>query len=104
MFGPAITSLGTMVAVVSLLGDWRCSDKVNSVEQDAGLHFLLNVDTSLSDQSLTEKLAALGIRVRALSSYYHDQSEDLHCLVINYSGLKEERLAAALAAISGELA
>ncbi len=89
-------------AVVSLLEKCSFSDKLTIQEQDAGLHFLLNVDTSLSDQSLTEKLAALGIRVRALSSYYHDQSEDLHCLVINYSGLKEERLAAALAAISQE--
>ena len=91
-------------AVVSLLEKCSFSDKLTIQEQDAGLHFLLNVATSLSDQSLTEKLAALGIRVRALSSYYHDQSEDLHCLVINYSGLKEERLSAALAAISGELA
>lgn len=89
-------------AMVSLLEKCSFSDKLTIQEQDAGLHFLLNVDTSLSDQSLTEKLAALGIRVRALSSYYHDQSEDLHCLVINYSGLKEERLAAALAAISQE--
>ena len=89
-------------AVVSLLEKCSFSHKLTIQEQDAGLHFLLNVDTSLSDQSLTEKLAALGIRVRALSSYYHDQSEDLHCLVINYSGLKEERLSAALAAISQE--
>lgn len=89
-------------AVVSLLEKCSFSDKLTIQEQDAGLHFLLNVDTSLSDQLLTEKLAALGIRVRALSSYYHDQSEDLHCLVINYSGLKEERLAAALAVISQE--
>lgn len=89
-------------AVVSLLEKCSFSDKLTIQEQDAGLHFLLNVATSLSDQSLTEKLAALGIRVRALSSYYHDQSEDLHCLVINYSGLKEERLAAALATISQE--
>lgn len=88
--------------VVSLLENCSFSHKLTIQEQDAGLHFLLNVDTSLSDQSLTEKLAALGIRVRALSSYYHDQSEDLHCLVINYSGLKEERLSAALAAISQE--
>ena len=89
-------------AVVSLLEKCSFSDKLTIQEQDAGLHVLLNGDTSLSAQSLTEKLAALGIRVRALSSYYHDQSEDLHCLVINYSGLKEERLAAALAAISQE--
>ena len=89
-------------AVVSLLENCGFSDKLTIQEQDAGLHFLLNVATSLSDRALTEKLAALGIRVRALSSYYHDQSEDLHCLVINYSGLKEEWLAAALAAISQE--
>ena len=89
-------------AVVSLLEKCSFSDKLTIQEQDAGLHFLLNVATSLSDQSLTEKLAALGIRVRALSSYYHDQSEDLHCLVINYSGLKEERLSAALEAVSRE--
>ena len=91
-------------AVVSLLEKCSFSHKLTIQEQDAGLHFLLNVATSLSDQALTVKLATLGIRVRALSSYYHDQSEDLHCLVINYSGLKEERLSAALAAISGELA
>ena len=91
-------------AVVSLLENCSFSHKLTIQEQDAGLHFLLKVDTPLSDHALTEKLAALGIRVRALSSYYHDQSEDLHCLVINYSGLKEERLSAALAAISGELA
>ena len=90
--------------VVSLLEKCSFSHKLTIQEQDAGLHFLLKVDTPLSDHALTEKLAALGIRVRALSSYYHDQSEDLHCLVINYSGLKEERLSAALAAISGELA
>lgn len=91
-------------AVVSLLENCSFSHKLTIQEQDAGLHFLLKVDTALSDQALTDKLATLGIRVRALSSYYHDQSEDLHCLVINYSGLKEERLSAALAAISGELA
>ena len=89
-------------AVVSLLDNCSFSHKLTIQEQDAGLHFLLKVDTSLSDQALTDKLATLGIRVRTLSSYYHDQSEDLHCLVINYSGLKEERLAAALAAISQE--
>ncbi|MGM9549563.1 MAG: PLP-dependent aminotransferase family protein [Faecousia sp.] len=88
--------------VVSLLENCTLSGKLTIQEQDAGLHFLLKVDTALSDQALTGRLEALGIRVRALSSYYHDRAEDLHCLVINYSGLKEERLAAALAAVAGE--
>ena len=65
-------------------------------------HPALDKATEGFKKALTDKLATLGIRVRTLSSYYHDQSEDLHCLVINYSGLKEERLAAALAAISQE--
>ena len=61
--------------------------------QDAGLHFLVRVDTALPDRDLTEKLLSAGIRVRTLSSYYHDDAHrDSHCLVVNYSGLREERL------------
>ena len=50
----------------------------------------------LTDRELTEGLARAGVRVRALSEYYHDGSPDLHCLVVNYSGLKEDRLEKAL--------
>ena len=60
------------------------------------MHFLVKVDTLLTDRELTDKLEAAGIRVRALSHYYHDSSEDRHCLVVNYSGLKEEALRQAL--------
>ena len=35
-----------------------------------------------------------GVKVRALSSYYHGPvpEQDKNCLVINYSGLREEDL------------
>ena len=66
------------------------------VEQDAGLHFLLKVDTALNDRELTRKLDELGIRVTALSAYHHDSREDTRCLVINYSNVKEEQLHQAL--------
>ena len=78
--------------VVSALENCRFSDKLTILEQDSGLHFLLKVDTACPDRVLTEKLEAAGIRVKALSSYYHDQSQDLHCLVVNYSGMQEENL------------
>ena len=70
------------------------SNKLTIHEEDAGLHFLLKVDTALSDRELTEHCARLGIRVRTLGSYYHREvpEEDLHCLVINYAGLREEEL------------
>ena len=78
--------------VVSLLENCPLSGKLTILEQDAGLHFLVKVDTGLSDQALTEMLEARGIRVKSLSSYYHDKAEDLHCLVVNYAGLKEDVL------------
>ncbi len=82
--------------VVSLLQNCPYSHLLTIQEQDAGLHFLLKVKTGYSDRELTDKLDALGIRVRALSDYYHDGSGDLHYLVINYSGIKEEALQTAL--------
>ena len=86
--------------VVSALENCVFADKLTILEQDAGLHFLLQVDTQLSDRELIARLEQAGIRIHALSSYYHDRSEDLHCLVVNYSGLKEEALEEALATAS----
>ena len=86
-------------AVVSLLETCAFARRLTILEQDAGLHFLLQVDTPLSDRELTQRLKTAGIRVKALSDYFHEDTWDRHCLVINYSGLKEERLAAALEAV-----
>ena len=73
----------------------RCpyADKMTIFEQDAGLHFLLRLDTQLSDGELVARCAGAGIRIRSLSSYYHSPvpEEDRHCLVVNYSGLKAEQ-------------
>lgn len=86
-------------ALVSLLENCSFSQKLTILEQDAGLHFLLKVDTTLPDEDLAQKLSDVGIRVKALREYYHDQRRDRHCLVVNYSGVKEEALEQALTAI-----
>ena len=79
--------------VVSLLQSSPAAQRFTILEQDAGLHFLLRVETQLSDRELTGRLEEAGIRIQALSEYYHQgRAEDLHCLVVNYSGVKEERL------------
>ena len=65
-------------------------------EQDAGLHFLLKVRTEKSDKDLTEALSAEGIRMSALSDFYHGKKEDLHTLVVSYAGMKEETMEKAL--------
>lgn len=82
--------------LISTLENCPFSDKLTILEQDAGLHFLLRVDTRLSDDCLTGMLKEMGIRVKALSGYYHEGSRELHCLVVNYSSLKEENLEIAL--------
>ena len=82
--------------VVRMHRECAVAHRLTILEQDAGLHFLLRVDTELTDAQLTARLAEKGIRVRALSDYFHDRPEDRHCLVVNYSGLKEEALQASL--------
>ena len=64
------------------------------LEQDAGLHFLLQVDTQWDDETLVAVLARRGIKVAALSSYYHVQvpEKDRRCLVVDYSGMTQEDL------------
>ena len=82
--------------VVQMLRSCAMADKLTILEQDAGLHFLLKVDTALTDAQLVQLLEQHGIRILALSEYFHDRPEDRHTLVVNYSGLKEEKLQEAL--------
>ena len=80
--------------VVAALQSCALAPKLTIREEDAGLHFLLKVDTALSDEELTAYCARLGIRIRTLSSYYHGSvpADDRRCLVVNYAALREEDL------------
>ena len=71
---------------------WK--DRLTILEENAGLHFLIKVDTSLTDKELVARCSEAGIRIRALSDYCHDglSSGDSRCLVVNYSGLTDEHL------------
>ena len=76
-------------------------DRLTVLERDAGLQFLLKVDTALPDEALTAWCAARGVRLRCLSSYYHGPVPEsaLGCLVVNYSGLEPEELDRVLEAL-----
>ena len=79
--------------VVRLLQSSPYAEKITILELDAGLHFLVRVDTGLTDEELTRRLHTAGIKVRTLSSYYHGAAQtDSHCLVVNYSSLREDAL------------
>ncbi|MDE6530487.1 MAG: PLP-dependent aminotransferase family protein [Lachnospiraceae bacterium] len=89
------------------------ASKVEIAEEEAGLHFLLKLETSLTDRQIVEKAMTMGYRVLTLSEcYIRDDSKeswkttdikqaatdrrnavkDTHTLVINYSGMEEEQL------------
>ena len=80
--------------VLSALADSPLASRLTILEENAGLHFLIKADTDLSDRELVARCADAGIRIRALSSYYHsaDAFRDSGYLVVNYSGLSDEAL------------
>lgn len=63
-------------------------------EEDAGLHFLLHVDTEISDEELLQKAERAGIRLSSLAEYYCKPTSDTseHTFVINYSGLSAQKI------------
>lgn len=63
-------------------------------EEDAGLHFLLYIDTGLSDEELLQRAEQCGIRLSSLAEYYCKPASDIptHTFVINYSGLSASEI------------
>ena len=83
--------------VMEMLKNCPFADNLTILEQHAGLHFLVKVNSTLSDRDLTEKLRSAGIRVHCLSHYFHQENQDdTHCLVVNYANLNEDALREAL--------
>jgi len=69
------------------------ADRVEIMEQDAGLHFLVRLDTRLPDAALRSRAAEQGVRLALLSDYYSvPETAPQHIVVVNYSGIDLERL------------
>lgn len=61
-------------------------------EADSGLHFILEINTELSDSILKERAEERGLKISCLSDYYYREEKDSqHKIVINYSSLDEEK-------------
>ena len=80
--------------VAQALAECPWKDRLTVREKDAGLNFLVQVDTHLSDEKIMNIWEKAGIRVQMLSSFYHGNvpTQDTGMLVINYSGLEEDQL------------
>lgn len=78
-------------------------ERVRVREEDAGLHFLLELDTPLSDSEIVSRCRERGLRVSCLGEYYHRSPENSHTLLINYSGLAPESIPEAVDRLFGSI-
>ena len=81
----------------------RLKNAIEISEEDAGLHFILKVNTPLSDEEFCERAAQKGVHLRALSDYYTVAKPSVHEFVINYSSLPESKMKKAVAALCAVL-
>ncbi|MBQ8264496.1 MAG: PLP-dependent aminotransferase family protein [Oscillospiraceae bacterium] len=77
--------------------------RVSIREEDAGLHFLLELDTPLSDDEIVSRSLDAGIRVSCLSEYYHHNPGKSRTLLINYAGLSPEKTEEAVSRLFGAI-
>ena len=90
--------------ILEMLRACAFASRLTIREEDAGLHFLVTVDTEMTDGQLVELCRSAGLSVRSLSSYYHTPVPEQvsHTLVINYAALREEELEKALEKLAGK--
>ena len=68
-------------------------ERVTVTEENSGLHFLLSVQTDLSDEELMKKTKKNGVNVSCLSQYYSQKGNGKeHTLIINYSGIEKDKM------------
>lgn len=72
------------------------SSLITITEEDAGLHFLMYIDTPLSDEEFLHAAEQSGIRLSCLSQYYHDagtaDASCSHTFIINYSAIDGKKI------------
>lgn len=80
--------------VLSALENCPISRDLTVLEADAGLHFLVKVNTTISDEALIRQWKDAGFKVQTLSEFYHGPvpPSAKHQLVLNYSALTDENL------------
>lgn len=79
--------------LIDAINSSRLSKMVKIHEADAGLHFLLEVKTRLSDEELIEKARKNGLKIVCLSQYYHNTDNAVfHTLIVNYSSIAPDSI------------
>ncbi len=81
------------------------SEDCRIIENESGLHFVLEFNTDIGDEELKKRLARKKIRMVSITDFYMDElPRDRHQFVLNYSGLSMDGMEDALREIKKVLA
>lgn len=85
-------------ALVSALKESSMGDKFNIIGENAGLHFLLQVNNGRTEQELIKQASLVGVRVTGLSQYCLEPVSFLpeNIIVMGYSGFQPEDIKVAV--------
>lgn len=90
--------------VIEAIQSSPLADRCRVKGEEAGLHFLLELDTALDDQSLARRAEEVGLRLSFLTQYQRQPgSAQAHTLVVNYPGLDPAGIKEGLAVLAGLL-
>lgn len=83
--------------VIQLIKKHFAENQCRILENDSGLHFILELNTNLSDSQIKEKLLAGKIKISSVTDFILDENKaDRHQFILNYSGINIDKLEEAL--------
>ncbi|SIO39694.1 PLP-dependent aminotransferase family protein [Fibrobacter sp. UWB11] len=87
-------------ALLTAIDKSKLSKVAHVYEEDAGLHFILEMNTNCSDAEFGKRLRQKGVNVKALSEYYFEATPSEHKFVINYSSVERNKMKKAVQIIA----
>lgn len=83
-------------ALLSAIRKSKLRDFASISEEDAGLHFILKINTALSDEEFCNAAKEKGVVIGALSDYYTQAEPSAHQFIMNYSAVPEKQMPRAM--------
>lgn len=83
--------------VIDLIHKQLSEDKYKIIENDSGLHFIMEFATNLSDSTFKNRLKEKGILIKSITDFEMAETEiNKHQFILNYSNIDLTRLKEAL--------
>ena len=88
--------------VIEIIKKYFTEDECRIIENDSGLHFILEFNMSMSDIVFKELLKSNNILISSVTDFKMDEEiSDTHQFILNYSNIDVDRLDSVMKTIKG---